>query len=294
MPITYTPMRFPGGKSKIYPLVDRIISDNELDNCVYGEAFCGGAGLAIKLLIKNRVSKIVLNDADPAIYSIWNSILCHAENLCDFVANVPLTIDEWNVQHEIYATKTTPSLELGKAAFFLNRTNRSGMLEGGVIGGHDQTGKYKIDARFNRENLIQKIKTISKLASKIELYNLDVSEFLINVANDFPENSLLYLDPPYVAKGPGLYKSSFDSIKHRSLAEEIKVYRGNWMLTYDDDPLIRNLYEPNSSWPISVGNVSVGYSAATIRIKATEFLALSPGLTLPKSTNDAAEVKKSA
>ena len=168
------------------------------------------------------------------------------------------------------------------------------MLEGGVIGGHDQTGKYKIDARFNRENLIQKIKTISKLASKIELYNLDVSEFLINVANDFPENSLLYLDPPYVAKGPGLYKSSFDSIKHRSLAEEIKVYRGNWMLTYDDDPLIRNLYEPNSSWPISVGNVSVGYSAATIRIKATEFLALSPGLTLPKSTNDAAEVKKSA
>ena len=294
MPITYTPMRFPGGKSKIYPLVDRIISENELDSCVYGEAFCGGAGLAIKLLIKDRVSKIVLNDADPAIYSIWNLILCHAESLCDFVANVPLTIDEWNIQHEIYAASTDPSLELGKAAFFLNRTNRSGMLEGGVIGGHDQTGKYKIDARFNRENLIQKIKAISSLSSKIELHNLDISDFLSNVANGFQENSLLYLDPPYVAKGPGLYKSSFDSMKHRSLAEEIKEYPGNWMLTYDDDPLIRELYKPNSSWQISIGNVSVGYSAATTRIKATEFLALSPGLTIPKSTKDAAETKKLA
>ncbi len=294
MPITYTPMRFPGGKSKIYPLVDGIISENELDNCVYGEAFCGGAGLAIKLLIKDRVSKIVLNDADPAIYSIWNSILRQPENLCDFVANVPLTIDEWDIQHEIYATSTNPSLDLGKAAFFLNRTNRSGMLEGGVIGGRNQTGKYKIDARFNRKNLIQKIKTISNLASKIELHNLDISDFLSDVANGFPENSLLYLDPPYVAKGPGLYKSSFDSMKHKSLAEEIKEYPRNWILTYDNDPLIRGLYKPNPSWQISVGNVSVGYSAAATRIKATEFLALSPGLTIPKSTKDAAETKESA
>lgn len=294
MPITYTPMRFPGGKSKIYPLVDRIISENELDNCVYGEAFCGGAGLAIKLLIKGRVSKIVLNDADPAIYSIWNLILRQPENLCDFIANVPLTIDEWNIHHEIYATSTNPSLELGKAAFFLNRTNRSGMLEGGVIGGRNQTGKYKIDARFNRKNLIQKIKTISNHASKIELHNLDISDFLSDVANGFPENSLLYLDPPYVAKGPGLYKSSFDSMKHKSLAEEIKEYPRNWILTYDDDPLIRGLYKPNPSWQISIGNVSVGYSAAATRIKATEFLALSPGLTIPKSTKDAAETKESA
>lgn len=283
MPITYTPMRFPGGKSKIYPLVDEIISENGLEDCVYSEAFCGGAGLAVKLLIKGRVSKIVLNDADPAIYSIWDSILNHSEELCDFVNSVKLTIDEWKRQRSIYTNAKDPSLDLGKAALFLNRTNRSGMLEGGVIGGQSQAGKYKIDARFNRKNLVQKIEAISALASKIELHNLDVSDFLVQVANDFPNQSLLYLDPPYVAKGPGLYKSSFDSSKHKRLAQEVKEYQGNWLLTYDDDSLIRDLYCPNSAWDISVGNIAVGYSAATSRRRANEFLALSPALVMPES-----------
>ncbi len=294
MPITYTPMRFPGGKSKIYPLVDRIISENGLENCVYSEAFCGGAGLAIKMLIKGKVSKIVLNDADPAIYSIWDSILNHSEELCNFVNTIDLTIDEWKHQRLVYTNANSPSFELGKAAFFLNRTNRSGMLEGGVIGGQSQAGRYKMDARFNRKNLIQKIEAIAALASKIELHNLDVSDFLINVANDFPNESLLYLDPPYVAKGPGLYKSSFNSSKHRSLAQEVKEYQGNWLLTYDDDSLIRNLYSPDPSWKISVGNIAVGYSAATSRRKAKEFLALSPALIMPDFDSLNATVKKSA
>ena len=282
MPITYTPLRFPGGKTKIYPLVEAVLDLNGITGCAYSEPFCGGAGLATKLLVKGKVSKIILNDADPAIYSVWDVIVHHADDLCDFIETVPLSIPEWHRQREIYLRGMAPSYELGKAAFYLNRTNRSGMLEGGVIGGQSQNGRYKIDARFNRSSLISKVRSIGSLADSIEIYNLDVSEFLENVAAGFSSETLLYLDPPYVAKGPGLYKSSFNEEKHRSVAADIKKYSGKWMLTYDDNELVRQLYTPSPDWPIAVGNVSVRYSATTERKRASEFLALGPGLLMPE------------
>ena len=282
MPTTYTPLRFPGGKTKIYPLVEAIIDANGLDGCIYGEGFCGGAGLAMKLLLKGKVSEVVLNDADPAIFSIWSAVVNDTAKLCDFISEVPLDISEWKRQREVYTRSDAPSLELGKAAFYLNRTNRSGMLEGGVIGGMEQKGSYKLDARFNRKNLIAKVARIGELSDKIALHNLDISDFLYQEAPKLGDAALLYLDPPYVAKGPGLYKSSFDDEKHRRLVAEVRSYSGKWMLTYDNDPLVRELYVPDSTWPITVDSVTVGYSAASTRTRAEEFLALGPGLTLPK------------
>ncbi len=277
MPTTYTPLRFPGGKSKIYPLVDSIIEENDLVGCTYSEAFCGGAGLAVKLLLKGRVSRIVLNDIDPAVYSAWDAIVNHANELCRFVSDVPLDIDEWKAMRECYQTHELPSLELGKAAFYLNRTNRSGILGGGVIGGLGQDGVYRMDARFNRDNLVEKVRAISARRDDIELHNSDVHDFMADVATQLPEDSLLYLDPPYVEKGPGLYENSFDEGKHRELADDVRAYDGNWMVTYDDDELVRRLYSPTPDWRIDVEDIAIGYSAATRR-RASEVLVLGPGM----------------
>lgn len=283
MPITYTPLRFPGGKSKIYPFMISLIEANELRGCTYAEAFCGGAGLAMKLLLKGDVAKIVLNDYDPAVYSIWDAVVNHPDELCAYIESAPLNMDEWERCREVYQGADDPSLELGMAAFFLNRTNRSGILKGGVIGGKEQTGTYKIDARFNQETLCKKARSIAAKADCIELHNLDVLDFMSSVAPKFGKSSLLYLDPPYVQKGPGLYENSFTDDDHRELAARVKQYGGKWMVTYDTDELVDELYTPTDDWPIIVDEIKVGYSAASARNVASERLVLGPGLEMPES-----------
>ena len=267
MPITYTPIRYPGGKSKLYPIVDAIIEENNLMGCTYAEAYCGGAGLAMKLLLKNRVSKVVLNDIDPAVYSMWNLIVDHSEELCGFISEVPLTIDEWKAHREVFLSSNNPSLELGKAAFYLNRTNRSGILRGGPIGGKSQNGAYKIDARFNRDALCEKVRAIASRSEDIELYNMDAGEF-IDFAN---------FDPPYVEKGPGLYENHYTENDHAAVAKKISSCSFRWIVTYDSSPLVEKLYNAFDRYM-----VSVGYSAAASKV-GSEVLIASPDTKVPES-----------
>lgn len=281
MPATRTPLRFPGGKSKIYPFLVSLLGVNELHDCTYAEAFCGGAGLAMKLLLQGDVSRVVLNDLDPAVYSIWDAVVNHPDELCTYIKTVPLDMDHWYAARDIYKATNSPSLELGKAAFFLNRTNRSGILTGGVIGGKLQSGTYKIDARFNRDSLCKKVQEISAHSADIELHNLDALDFMEDVVPKLGKKSLLYLDPPYVQKGPGLYENSFSDGDHRELSNYIRSYDGNWMVTYDTDDLVDELYTPSEDWAIIVDEIKISYSAAQSRNVATERLILGPSLTLP-------------
>lgn len=237
----------------------------------------------MKLLLNKRVSKVVLNDCNPAVYSVWDAIVHHPEKLCEFVATVPLTVTEWKRQQTVYKTAKTPSLQLGCATFFLNRTCRSGILDGGVMGGLEQLGKYKINDRFNRINLIKKIQAIAQQADRIELYNLDVFEFFKQLHEP---SSLLFLDPPYCEKGPILYSRNFCAKQHQRLASYLIQNTGNWLLTYDDHPMIRQLYQPTQTWAITIHPISIGYSSTISRNQATELLIASPNTKIPvKTTN---------
>lgn len=281
MPVTYTPIRYPGGKSKLYPIVDAIVGASGLVGCTYAEAYCGGAGLAVKLLLRGRVSGIILNDVDPAVYSMWDAIINHPDELCDFVMGVPLTVEEWRRNREAFDSLGSPSLELGKAAFYLNRTNRSGILRGGPIGGMSQTGRYKIGARFNREGLCGKIRAIAARAGDIELHNKDASRF---IDEDLVGRDGLFanFDPPYVVKGPGLYESSYTTEDHGRVAREISSCEFPWIVTYDAAPIIGRLYEGFDMYAINVG-----YSAASARV-GSEVLIAGPGITVPDSLGLAA------
>ena len=178
--MNYSPLRYPGGKSKIAPFVSLLIEKTKLDECTYVEPFAGGAGVALSLLFDGTVTNIVINDYDKAIYSMWKSILEETEAFINLVRTVPLTIDEWRKQKQIYNNENKKySLELGFATFYLNRTNRSGILAAGPIGGYKQTGNYLMDVRYNREALIQRIKKIAEYKSYIHLYNKDIESFTI-------------------------------------------------------------------------------------------------------------------
>lgn len=247
MPITKSPLRYPGGKTQMSKFVEHTIEINKLNDVIYCEPFSGGAGVAMELLLTNKVNSIILNDLDIAIYSFWYALLNETKKFIKTIQEIPINLDTWYEQKNIY-NKLKDShqykFELATATFFLNRTNRSGIITGGPIGGYEQKGKYKIDCRFNKPKLIKKFEEISKYANHIRLYNLDA----INLINDVllkevPNNLFIFLDPPYYKQGKNLYKNSFDHDKHIELSTTIKnLNKYHWITTYDNNKHIEEIY----------------------------------------------------
>ena len=158
----YSPLRYPGGKGKLASFMEYMIDQLDHRGGTYIEPFAGGAGIAIELLQRNVVSKIVINDYDKGIWSFWKAILTETNRFVEAIRTVPLTIEEWSKQRNICLNqKNKYSFELGFATFYMNRTNRSGIIKGGIIGGQEQSGRWKMNARFNREDLAKRIQEIA-------------------------------------------------------------------------------------------------------------------------------------
>lgn len=278
VPTTPSPLRYPGGKTKLYEYVHNILMINGMIGETYIEPFAGGAGLALKLLLNNDVKRIVINDFDTAIYSFWNCVLHQTDKLCNFVLNVPLTLDEWDKQHYVYAHQTEYSqIEIAESVLFLNRTNVSGVITGGMIGGRAQTGKYKIDARLNRNRIVEKINRISTVSDRIELFNLDAIDFLDQVLPHYYK-VFINFDPPYVEKGGQLYKNFFTEDNHKILKKHISKCKRKWIVTYDVCDLISNLYSKFNG-----GMIDIYYSANGAK-NAKEYIFFSKGLIIPENT----------
>ncbi|MFP4927936.1 DNA adenine methylase [Staphylococcus pseudintermedius] len=262
-----SPLRYPGGKAKLYNKVKDIIQANYSKELpIYFEPFAGGGGLALKLLSKGIVRKIHINDFDRAIYAFWYSILYYTEDFCKKISETEISISEWEKQKEIYLDSEKRNIfDLGFATFFLNRTNVSGILKAGVMGGKQQNGNYKIDCRFNKERLISQIKEIAIFKSKIEISNYDIFELLkTDILNQ--EDIFVYYDPPYVNKGNQLYKNAFSRKDHEKLASQILSNKNKYIITYDNVELIHNIYKENL-----VELININYSTGNTK-KAEEIL----------------------
>lgn len=239
----YSPLRYPGGKSRLVDFIKSIIEQNHLKGGTYIEPFSGGAAIALALAIDGYMERVVINDFDRSIYAFWYSILHHTNSFIDKIRNTPLSIEEWHIQRTIQQNKQNADLfALGFSTFFLNRTNRSGVLKAGVIGGLNQTGPYKIDARYNKEQLIERIQLIVEHKDKFILHNEDAINLLRRYRNISRKN-LVYLDPPYYVKGRELYVNFFKEADHISLSQAIQGRDNlNWIITYDNHSFIHNLY----------------------------------------------------
>lgn len=271
----YSPLRYPGGKTKLYNVVKKVLSDNSLIGGTYVEPFAGGAGLAIKLLLRNDVKRIVLNDIDPAIYYFWNTILTRTEEFCETIDLARLTIDEWKRQKEIFKRGYCGNdLEYAFSVFYLNRTNVSGILNGGVIGGIDQKGTYKIDARFNKENLKHRIRSIAERKKDIVLYNLDAKDLISGAYLNKWRKLFINFDPPYVNKGSQLYKNSFTQNDHKELFECISSCTKKWIVTYDVCDFIGELYSKYRN-----NFITVSYSVKN-KTKKNEYMFFSNNLLI--------------
>ena len=244
---TVSPLRYPGGKGKFYNNIIKIFNDNNIERPIYCEAFAGGAGLALLLLKNNIVDKLILNDIDKSIYCFWKSILDFNKEFCEMIKLVNIDLAEREIQKKIQKdkdilnlTKKSDILKLGFSTFFLNRVNRSGIIRAGVIGGIEQNGNYKIDCRFNKKNLIERIKEINKYKKKIEFYNLDAIDFLKKIEKK--KKIFIFFDPPYYDKGHELYTNFYNKNDHIKLAKCISSLKQNWIITYDNTDEIRKIY----------------------------------------------------
>jgi len=272
MPVTYSPLRYPGGKSQLTPFVIELLHNNKLLDGAYVEPFAGGAGIAWHLLLKGYVQEVYINDLNPSIYAFWKALLEDNDKLCGLIEDTAVTIDEWHNQKEIQKKATPSTLELGFSTFFLNRTNRSGIIKGGVIGGKDQAGNYKLDCRFPKESLIKKIQDIYLFKEEIHLSNLDANDFIRNVLPALSNRSLVNIDPPYYVKGKGLYQNFFEHEDHVTLFNSIETITQPWIVTYDNTPEINCLYAPYKPEAFQLN-----YTAQK-KCKGSEVLIYGPGL----------------
>lgn len=240
----YSPLRYPGGKGRLGPWLADVVRANGLCRGAYAEPYAGGAGAALHLLLGGHISEIELNDADRRIFAFWYSILTDADAFIRRVRQCSLCIEEWQRQRTILEKYEEYSLfEVGFAAFYLNRCNRSGVISGGVIGGKNQSGRYRMDARFNKENLINRLESIARVGNRVSVSNLDAVDFMKDVCSRKNESGLLlYLDPPYYEKAEQLYFNAYARQDHEELARFVQSLNVPWVVTYDDCEPIRDLY----------------------------------------------------
>lgn len=268
-PSFVTPLRYPGGKGRLGAWLAATIQHNAMSQHWYVEPYAGGAGAAMYLLLNERVAGVVINDADPAISAFWWTLVNDTDRLVSLISETPVTMDIWYQQQDVLANaKKYDKTDLGFATFFLNRTNRSGIIRGGVIGGRSQTGKYKLDARYKKENLINRIRHIAAKKDQIELHQLDAMDLVQNELPRHDRKHLIYLDPPYFNKAEQLYRNFYNPEDHKNISDIVKNLDIPWIVTYDNCEEIRRIYSD-----AKCEEFSLHYSTHLARPVAKEILA---------------------
>lgn len=276
IPHTLSPFRYPGGKTQLYSFVKNAIEKNDIVDCVYIEPYSGGFGAGLQLLLNDDVSQVVINDYDRSIYSVWYSILNHTDELIKLIEKTPIDMENWYKQKEnhLHSKKYRNSIENGFSTLFLNRTNRSGIINAGPIGGYEQKGNYKLDCRFNKKAIINKIMVIADYKSRITLYQKDTLNLIDIIQSDYSNKStFIFFDPPYYEQGKNLYTNFYNHSDHSKLAKKIaSLYNYHWITTYDYSPQIQDIYNKFPNYPYFY---ELNYSAQKKR-RAFEFIFSSP------------------
>lgn len=268
-----SPLRYPGGKAQVVKFIKLLILKNDLIGSTYVEPYAGGASVALSLLFEDYVSSVHINDLNLGVYDFWQSVLCYPDIFCRMIEEAALTIEEWRRQRNIAIHPSSTAVERGFATFYLNRTNRSGIISGGVIGGVNQEGPWKLNARFPRAELVRRIRKIARFRSRITLTRCDALALLQSVPSG---RRFYFLDPPYYARGERLYDNFYNHDDHQKICDAMANLKDPWVVSYDAAPEIMHMYSQYRSL-----RYSLSYSANS-RGRGSEIMFSAPGLVMPE------------
>lgn len=270
----WSPLRYPGGKGKVANYIKLILLENNLLDIEYVEPYAGGASVALALLFEDYASHVHINDFDRSVWAFWAAVLHHTDELCSRIRDTAVTVDEWHRQRAIQRDPDTPVLDLGFSTFFLNRTNRSGIVTGGIIGGQNQDGGWALDARYKHDHLIRRVQKVARFRSRITLTMLDAAA-LLDAWTDSATPAIVYLDPPYFHHSERLYRNTYEPEDHAAIAERVRKLPVPWVVSYDAADEVAQLYAGQRTV-----RYSLHYSAAA-RQQGSEVMFFSSDLTVP-------------
>lgn len=241
------PLRYPGAKSKLYDYVEALLAQENMTGCTFYEPFAGSSALSLKLLENNKISHSVINERDPLIYNFWRAVFNHTEELLELIDETTISVETWNemAQYRDSANHFGRTVaEIGFAGLFLNRTSFSGILKANPLGGKNQQSAYPIDCRFNKESIKESISQLSEYKDSISIFGQDALLFMKNeLRYKRYKASFVYIDPPYYKAGPQLYRYYYTHEDHLALSKYIKSKAYPWLISYDDTPEIRKMYD---------------------------------------------------
>lgn len=276
------PLRYPGGKRTLVNYIDDLLRANNLQGVTFIEPYAGSAVVGLELLRRGTIGYLVLCEKDILIYAFWKSVFDRTDDLCERIMETPVTIETWhNLSYLRQVEDLTGAslLDLGFAGLFFNRTNFSGILNAGPIGGLSQNSKYSIDCRFNKTRLVNIIRRLSELRDQVEVHCGDAITFMKSQQKSFLKRSTFaYFDPPYYRKGSRMYRHFYTEKDHMELAKYVTQVRYlDWIISYDDAPFIYHLY---ASLGAQCRSFHLDYSCAP-RVRPTGHELLISNLPLP-------------
>ena len=284
------PLRYPGSKASFSSSVGAFVTACGYTGFEIVEPFAGSASVSIDLVSSGICSKATLIERDPLLYAFWHAVFFDTQRLCNKIKELSVNLATWHELRPLLTIKSPDEhelLDLAVAGLFFNRTNFSGVLHAGPIGGQQQKSAYKINCRFNKDDLIVRIRAISKLKDRVAVIFSDALEYLENQKSLNNLNRFYYIDPPYFVQGEKLYRYSFELPQHKQLAKVLRELKAPWLLSYDKHAVIEMLYERYVS-----SGFEFKYSSKTRKVER-EFLVTN--IKLPKKfSTEKPQLKPSA